>query len=305
MNIKVIYHFMPWEIDYALLTFTQLKKSKYYLSKDINITIDSVLNLSSYVINWKKSHLSKDFFIKKYDVLSLLLKDYDHNKKVYKGSNLYGHLDNHRESVGKEFDYYIAIAPDMYFSEHLLYYLCESAKNIKNDYFVLTPQISKLWDSTWDEITDPNYLNIDYNNWDKIDTFDIRYNLKNQEQNINLYPTLNNKWAGWFDLYSKNFYENLAPIHSDWKGYGPWDFYSMLISQHAKQNGVDFQQYLLKGQTIFEYSVGPLKETNGFSQYYKDMLVLNDTPNQRKQFELKMVEYLNKGVQMLKQKNIL
>ena len=35
------------------------------------------------------------------------------------------------------------------------------------------------------------------------------------------------------------------------------------------------------------------------------MLVLNDTPNQRKQFELKMVEYLNKGVQMLKQKNIL
>ena len=79
----------------------------------------------------------------------------------------------------------------------------------------------------------------------------------------------------------------------------------MLISQHAKQNGVDFQQYLLKGQTIFEYSVGPLKETNGFSQYYKDMLVLNDTPNQRKQFELKMVEYLNKGVQMLKQKNIL
>jgi hypothetical protein len=305
MDIKVIYHFMPWEIDYALLTFTQLKKSKYYLSKDINITIDSVLNLSSYVIDWEKSPLSKDFFIKKYDALSLLLKDYNHNKKVYKGNNLYGHLDNHRESVGEEFDYYIAIAPDMYFSEHLLYYLCESVKNIKNDYFVLTPQISKLWDSTWDEITDPNYLNIDYNNWDKVDTFDIRYNLKNQDQDINLYPTKNNKWAGWFDLYSKAFYEDLAPIHQDWRGYGPWDWYSMMLSQYAKQNGVDFQQYLLKGQTIFEYSVGPLKEINGFSQYYKDMLVLNDTPNQRKQFESKMNEYLNKGVQMLKQKNIL
>jgi hypothetical protein len=28
---------MPWDIDYALLMFTQLKKSKYYLPKEVNI----------------------------------------------------------------------------------------------------------------------------------------------------------------------------------------------------------------------------------------------------------------------------
>ena len=54
---------MPWEIDYALLSFTQLKKSKYYISDNINITIDSVLNLSSYTINWNQSKLPKEFFI--------------------------------------------------------------------------------------------------------------------------------------------------------------------------------------------------------------------------------------------------
>jgi hypothetical protein len=43
---------MPWEIDYALLSFTQLKKSKYHLPNDVNIIIDSVLNLYSYLINW-------------------------------------------------------------------------------------------------------------------------------------------------------------------------------------------------------------------------------------------------------------
>ena len=41
---------MPWEIDYALLTFTQLKKSKYHLPDNVNITIDSALNLSSYLM---------------------------------------------------------------------------------------------------------------------------------------------------------------------------------------------------------------------------------------------------------------
>ena len=40
MNIKVIYHIMPWEIDYALLTFTQLKKSKYFLSKEDNVVVE-------------------------------------------------------------------------------------------------------------------------------------------------------------------------------------------------------------------------------------------------------------------------
>ena len=304
MKIKITYHIMPWEIDYALLSFTQLKKSKYYLPKNIDVTIDSVLNLSSYNINWNSSKLPKEYFIKKYNSLSILLKDYNHNQKIYQGNDLYGHLELQRECIG-DFDYYMSICPDMYFSEHLLYYMFESLKSIKSKYFVLTPQISKLWDSTWDEITDPNYLDVNYDNWDKVDTFDIRHNLKNQDQEISLYPTRNSKWAGWFDLYNKSFYEDLVPIHSNWKGYGPWDWYSMMLTQHAKQKGVDFQQYLLKGQTIFEYSVGPLKETNGFSQYYRDMLVLNNIPNQRKQFEAKMNEYLNKGVQMLKEKNIL
>ena len=42
MNVTIMYHIMPWEIDYALLTFTQLKKSKYFLEDDVNITIYSV-----------------------------------------------------------------------------------------------------------------------------------------------------------------------------------------------------------------------------------------------------------------------
>jgi len=96
-------------------------------------------------------------------------------------------------------------------------------------------------------------------------------------------------------------------MHDDWVGYGPWDWYSMMITEYAKQKGVDFQQYILQGETIFEYPVGPLKNenVNGFSKYYKDMLVLNDIPNQRQQFESKMSEYLQKGIQQLKNKNII
>lgn len=307
MNIKIAYHIMPWEIDYALLTFIQLKKSKYHLSKDTNIIIDSCLNLSSYNINWEKSKIPKEFFIEKYNQISELLKDYKHNKKIYTEDKLYGHLELQRECISSEIDYYMGICPDMYFSEYTIPYLIESAKQISNKYFVITPEISKLWDWTWDEITDPQCLDIPYDNWDKVDIFDIRYNNKFSNKEISLRTTQRNKWAGWCDLYNKAFYEELCPIQDNWVGYGPWDWYSMMLVEYAKQNKVDFQQYVLQGETIFEYSVGPLKNknVNGFLKYYKDMLVLNDIPNQRQQFESKMSEYLQKGIQQLKNKNII
>lgn len=304
MNIKITYHIMPWEIDYALLSFTQLKKSKYHLPNDVYITIDSVLNLSSYVINWEQSKLPKEFFIEKYNQISNLLIDYTHNQKIYNGNELYGHLELQRDCISPKIDYYISICPDMYFSEYLLLYLIESARCIPNKYFVVTPQISKLWDYTWDEITNPIYQDIPYDSWSDVDIFDIRNNLKNSLQESSLLPTNKNKWAGWFDLFSKSFYEKLSPIQDNWSGYGPWDWYSMMLAEYAREKGVDFQQYLLQGETIFEYSVGPLKN-GGFSKYYKDMIVLNDIPNQRQQFESRMQEYLQKGIQQLKEKNIL
>jgi hypothetical protein len=77
----------------------------------------------------------------------------------------------------------------------------------------------------------------------------------------------------------------------------------MKLSQHAKSKGADFQQYILENQLTCEYQIGPLK--NGFSSYYKDLIALNDIPNQREQFESKIKEYLIKGIQYLINKKII
>jgi hypothetical protein len=299
---------MPWEIDYALLAFTQLKKSKYYLSEDINIIIDSALNLSSYSIDWNQSKLPKEFFIEKYNQISNLLIDYTHNQKVYDGEELYGHLDLQRDCISPEIDYYISICPDMYFSEYALAYMIESAKVIPNKYFVVTPQISKVGDSDWDEITNPKYMDIPYNDYLKVDTFDIINDRNNSTDEVLLSPTQKSKWAGWFDLYNKAFYEELCPFLDEWKGYGPWDLYSLIITNTVKQHGVDFQQYLLKGETIWMYPSGPLlgEDIDGFSKYYKDFLYLNKYKNnQRQVFESKLNDYLSKTFTQLKNKGIL
>jgi hypothetical protein len=307
MNIKLKIHFMPWEIDHALMTFTQLKKSFFYLPEDANVTIETVLNLSSKFVDWDNSLLPKEFFKQKYDDLSLLLDDYNHIKRTYEGDEIYGYLNLQRESISPEIDYYIGICPDIYFSEHLLALLIESTRLIKNKYFVVTPQIYKKWDNSWDEITNPDYIDVPNKEYENYDLYKIRNQIKLKDENISLIPVKRSKWAWWFDLYNKAFYEELCPVHDDWKGYGPWDWYSIMLSEHAKFGmGLDFQQYLLKGQTILELSVGPLKDM-GYISYHKKFLNLipDHAPIiQRNKFESKMNEYLQKGIENIKNKII-
>ena len=307
MKVKIIYHMMSWEIDYALFSFSQLKKSKYYLPDNIDITIDSVLNLSSYSISWKKSKLPKDYFIEKYNTYSLLLKDYSHNKKIYDGSELYGHLDNQRESVGN-FDYYIAITPRFYFSETLLKDIVTAAQKISKKTFVITPQIHRLCDPSWNVCTDPKYFNIPFDDWEKTDTFDIRYNSKSTNWwEIQIQSVMVPKWAGWFDLYSKDFYEDKFPVPEDWKGYGQWDWWSMYITilTSKTDNNLGIYQYLLRNQTISFYDIGPLKETTGFSKHYKKFIHQKKKPDQRENFNKVMNKRITECLDRWKQKKLI
>jgi len=307
MNIKIYSHIMPWDIDYALLMAIQLKKTKYYLPKDINVEINLELNLTNYLYDWKKSELPKEYFIDKFNTLFLLLGDYKTSSFIYEGNELYGHLDQQKKIISPEVDYYVGVCPDIHFSEYVLAYMIEAAKQIKNEYFVITPQISKVGDQDWDRIVDPLYLDIPYQDYLKVDIFDVDYDNRNTVREKYLEPLHRSKFAGWFDLYNKAFYENLCPVQENWKGYGPWDHYSMIITDYCKNQQIDFQQYVLRGETIWMYPSGPLLENNadGFKKYYSDRLKTNDVPNQRQQFESNFQLYLNKGIQKLKEKGIL
>ena len=296
---------MPWEVDFALISFMQLKKSKYYLDSTVKIKINAVLNMSGYLINWDNTKLPKELFKQKFTDLGVLLNDYEYDPFIYEGDKIYGILDMQKNSYEPDVDYYINITQDMYFSETLLSSLIESTKYIKNKYFVVTPEIYKMWDHTWDEITNEKYLDVPYENWDKADIFDIRYDLKTSDQELYLHPTKNSKWAWWLDLYNKAFYEDFAPVQDDMKGYGAWDWYTLMLTEYAKSKGADFQQYVLKGQTIYEYPIGPLK-ARGFTGYYKDYFDIKvNALDQRKIFEGKMQQYLNEGIKQLELKKII
>ena len=278
---------MPWEVDYALLSFIQLKKSFLLLNPEDKIYVDVALNLSGDVINWDKSKLPKEFFINKFNSLITMLDGPTIRPIIYEGNELWGHLEIQKSQIESHIDYYISICPDMWFHEHTLFYIIEAAKQIKDKYFIITPEIHKLWDWTWDELVNENYKDIPYEDWNKSDIFEIQSRALGEPY---LKEATRFKWAGWFDLYSKDFME-LIPVPDDWKGYGPWDYYSMLVSDIAVKNGIGIKEYILRNQIIFEYH--PNKEDKGnFADYYKDLLSLNKIENQRQVVESKFPHYI-------------
>ena len=270
---------MPWEIDYALLTFTQLKKSMYYLPNDTKITIDSVLNLSSNIIDWDKSKLPKEYFIEKYNTYSLVLdRVYTHNKKVYEGDKLYGHLDLQRDCIGEEFTHYMNICPDLYFSETALTTLIQTIPIVKKHFsefphFIIVPEIFQMWDDTWAEIVGPEYKHIPHDEWYTADVFDIRASKKHKERlamsddnqdKIGLRVVKKYlKWTGWFDLYSKDLYEKIIAPPDDWKGYGPWDLFSMnVVADLYNDHKFKFLEFAIT-EKVAKYSTGPLTQKKG------------------------------------------
>lgn len=300
MNIKIRLHLMPWELDNVILLYNQLAKSFYHIDNRDKVIFESCLNVSSYLINWDESKISKDFFIKKYKSLkSLLPYGFEYISKIYDGDQLYGHLDFERESIAPEVDAYLNVCPDIIFDEHVIPYMIEGTRHIPNKYFVITPQISKLWDYTWDPLVNPIYMNIPYDEWNKQDMFDIINNQNSSTQEILLQPIQKSKYAGWFDLYSKSYCEELVPVENGWNGKGGWDYYSMNVSDWFKHHGGDYQQYVLTGQTIFRLSYCKNFENDNLYSYYKENIKINPTSHQLIQitnFEQKIPSYVQERV---------
>lgn len=314
MNLKVMLHFMPWELDHGLLVADKLKRSLYYIGQSDKVYIDMVLNLSGSIIDWEKSILKPDFFIAKFNILVELLKNKAPvRSKIYTDNTIYGHLDFQRDAVESHIDAYTYICPDVSFHEHLLFYFFESAKTIKDEYYLITPQIFKCWDNTWDPLVNQKYLHVPNTQCIDIDIHDIEYeHLINSSEPPTIKKLNYFKFAGWMDFYNKNFYEKLVPILEEWHGYGPWDLYTLNVCQYAKNNGVNISEYLLENQLIWFYDTGVLKndlEYGGHGKLktlYKNFLSLKtDANKQRANIESNLNEYLTRWVQYAKQQKII
>ena len=291
MVTQVIVHVMPNEIDWFEWQAKQLKIGSDLLEVNDNVVIDVTLNLN--IIDWEKSLIPKQFFIDKFN--NILTSCFDWCKvisDINEDMSCMGALSKRRASIrASNADNFICLDCDIIFKSETLKILINASEAVTNEYYIITPQISKLWDTTWDVLVNEYYSKDTWGNEVFIDPYSIVNKLygpialrKIQEYKLGM---------GWFNLISANLLKKID-LPESLGSYGPDDTYIMFCSFFMKLANMDVQQFVLENIVVaenYKYRV---------NIYEKYLTALNNKSDERKQSELNFT----KEVENFKQKLI-
>jgi len=258
MTTQIVVHLLPHEIDWFEWQSKQFKLGSYYITD--NVIIDVTLNLN--LTDWNQSQLPKQFFIDKFNQIKTLWDWAETQFTVDEENKCLGCDDKRREAIrSTTADNILYLDSDLLFRPELLNYIIESAKLIKNDYYIISPQTVRMWDNSWDIITNKHYLNTSANmeTYYANDPFEI---ITNNFEDLNLIPINQFKFGGgWFNLLSTKLLK-LTDIPDSFGPYGIDDLYVMICCDIMKQKGYNIQQYVLENAVVienFKYRWNPYK----------------------------------------------
>ena len=159
MVTQVIIHLMPYEIDWFEWQAKQLKIGSCYIED--KVIIDVTLNLN--LVNWDNSQISKQYFIDKFNQINQYFDWCETIFEINDNNTCLGIDDKRRTSIRNYTpDNFIYLDCDLIFKPETLALLINGAKQIKDDYYIISPQTPKLWDWTWDVLVNNTYLNEQY-----------------------------------------------------------------------------------------------------------------------------------------------
>ena len=297
MRIVVSIFCLPYEIDELENTLNQLKRASYYLSGKNEWVVDVTLSLSDNLINWNKSSIPKSYFEDK--LLKLSAQTDWCAKNFQTSTEINGCVSQRRFSLNKntDADYFIWLDTDIVFEERTLSYIENTMEAIKNvtPYSVITPEIVKVWDTTWDCLVNENFLDkpLDYQKTNDpykdsgikgdVTVESVRNNFQNQ-------PRF--KFAGgWMTCLSGKLLRKIG-VPESFGHYGYEDTFIMWASEKLIQTQeLDIQQFKLKNLVVCEN----YKYRSNY-QYLNNLSAYDKREEYRKIAESNFSEELNKIV---------
>jgi hypothetical protein len=138
--------------------------------------------------------------------------------------------------------------------------MLDAASAVPNEYYIISPQVYKLWDDSWDSLVNDKFINLKASqDYTIIDPYTI---ISHSTDTITIKPINEFKFGGgWFNLLSTNLLK-LTDIPDSFGPYGIDDLYVMVCCDIMKQKGYNVQQYILEGEIVtenFKYRWDPYK----------------------------------------------
>ena len=267
MRYRIVQYLQPWEIDNFERQVNQMIRCSYYLDTPKNIIWDVTLNLD--IANWNTSKISKDFFIDKFKYLETIV-GYHFTTAFDTDNTILGSGDKKRICAEKEQDFTIWLDSDIIFPDMTLPYIVHATIQIPSDRYILTPELVRWWDTSWDVIVNEKFINEPHEFRMSYDSFKLEYDCKDNDIFIKQSPILK-FGAGWFTCLSKKVTDEIKiPIEGG--PYGVDDTYFMLCGSY-----IGIEQYTLSGIVITEMSTMYLKNKD----YIKPLLDIKSVDRPR------------------------
>ena len=255
-DLHIILHCLPREIDELDRIVNHLKRSSHFLENNDEVILDFTLNLSDKLTDWETSQLPKEFFADKFEMMKQRCDWTSKNIFEINDSNrCLGINDKRRNSLRennpKNFMY---LDTDVHFSMFNLSYLFRAIEQIQNEYYVLNSQLLRLWDESWNMISNERYIPMGYDSkiWLKYDPFKLDAEVFNYASNINIKELNGFKFGGgWFNVFSSNLLK-LIDVPDSLSSYGLDDTFVEEGCRMMQQKGYDIKQYTLDNMLVCE-----------------------------------------------------
>ena len=289
MKYHISIHISPYEIDNYQTFIHQLRRNLNYVEDEIIFT--PYLNLSKYFYNWEDSTLNPFYFVNRFNELNDIVREYcvldDHVNFDEKILGAFSYKTMFLNEYKDEVDAFIWFDSDMIFPDNTIAMLIASHKSSETKYCIVTPQIHRLWDTTWDVLVNKDYINIpaSHDNYFGFDGYSL-YKRNDEDYFLDENKQRFKFASGWCNLLSADLFRDLIDFTYDLGHYGPDDTFIMnLLDYYKFKEDIKINQYILKNVVVTENYKHSLNQ-------YKDYIVKNDNIKTKEEF----TDEVNKAV---------
>ncbi len=292
---------LPHEIDNLQTTLYNLRRN-YAVMDGHEFGFDITLCLSEELTDWNDSELPRQYFVEKFNQIVNTLCDWAtlESVKIEYGNTILGCVSQRRHSLKflNKYDFTMWLDNDMFFNDYLLSYIGASVNVLlenNTEYFVLTPQITRQWDTTWDVIVNKELLNRQLNDNLTADVFDLGLT---QFGDVGLRPISDFKAAGgWCTVISNDLLE-LTGIPESFGHYGLEDTYVLICADLLRRMNRKEkpQQFVIDNLVVGE------NHKYQINDYLKNLLVTHDRKDEFRQIATQNFnDEINKFIQRMQQ----
>ena len=281
MKYHISIHISPYEIDNYQTFIHQLRRNLNHVKDEIIFT--PYLNLSKYFYNWEDSTLSPFYFVDRFNELNDIVREYcvidEHVNFDEKILGAFSYKTMFLNKYKNEVDAFIWFDSDMIFPDNTIAMLIASHKSSETKYCIVTPQIHRLWDTTWDILVNKDYINIpaSHDNYFGFDGYSL-YKRDDEDYFLDENKQRFKFASGWCNLLSADLFRDLINFTYDLGHYGPDDTFIMNLLDYYKFNkDKDISQYVVRNVVVTENYKHSLNQ-------YKDYIVKNDNIKTKEEF---------------------